>query len=163
MESSNVIPYLAGSLVFYGFSILFSSGLYVTGKTRVLAVVVAVCAAVNVGLNLLLIPPLGKEGAAAATLVTNVLMALVILGVSQRNYRIPFELRRAVGGVAIAAGVIATLISFSGSIATTGLPLRIVAAVGLSFGLFAVLGMTPAHVRAGWGTLLAIFTNRPGR
>ncbi len=163
MESSNVIPYLAGSLVFYGFSILFSSGLYVTGKTRVLAVVVAVCAAVNVGLNLLLIPPLGKEGAAAATLVTNALMALVILGVSQRNYRIPFELRRAVGGVAIAAGVIATLISFSGSIATTGLPLRIVAAVGLSFGLFAVLGMTPAHVRAGWGTVVSIFTHRPGR
>jgi O-antigen/teichoic acid export membrane protein len=163
IESSEVIPYLAGSLVFYGCSILFSSGLYVAGKTRVLAVIVALCAGLNFALNLLLIPPMGKEGAAAATLVTNALMALVILRFSQREYRVPFHLNRTAAGVAVPAVLIAILITKFGSIGGSALPLRILAAIGVSAGLFAIFGMTPADLRKGWGTALSIFTTRPGR
>jgi O-antigen/teichoic acid export membrane protein len=157
IASSRVIPYLAGSLVFYGFSILFSSGLYVAGKTRVLALVVTVCAAVNVGLNLMLIPPLGKEGAAAATLVTNALMAVLVLWFSQHNYRIPFRLGRAALGVLLSAGVVTGLVLFSGAMASVALPLRIAGWFGGSIALFAVFGMTPDHLRAGWDTVLSIF------
>lgn len=163
VESSEVIPYLAGSLVFYGCSILFSSGLYVTGKTKTLAIIVALCAALNFVLNLLLIPPMGKEGAALATLITNGLMALAILRFSQPQYRIPFHVRRTAAGVGVLASLIAVLIARYGSISATGLPLRIVTAAGLGFGLLAIFGISPAELRAGWGTILSIFTTRPGR
>jgi O-antigen/teichoic acid export membrane protein len=156
-DSSVVVPYLAGSLVFYGFSILFSSGLYVTGKTRILAAVVGVCAGLNVGLNFLLIPGFGKEGAAAATLVTNVLMALAILAFSQRSYRIPFRLRQAFAGLVLTAGVIGALAYGFGSVYGVGMLLRAPVAVGLSLGLFAVFGMGPAHVRGAFRTLISIF------
>jgi O-antigen/teichoic acid export membrane protein len=163
MASSGVIPYLAGSLVFYSFSILFSSGLYVAGRTRILAVLVALCAAVNVGLNFLLIPRFGKEGAAAATLATNALMAVAILSFSQRVYRIPFHLGRAAVGVAVSAAAVIGLVAWSGSLAAANLALRIIVAAALSFGLFAIFGMGPGDVRGVWGVVRSIFTTRPGR
>jgi O-antigen/teichoic acid export membrane protein len=105
--SSEVIPYLAGSLVFYGISVVFTSGLYVTGKTRTLAWVVGACAAINVLLNILLIPRAGKQGAAIATLITNAVMAVGVLVLSQARYRIPYRIGRTMAGVGLAAAVIA--------------------------------------------------------
>jgi O-antigen/teichoic acid export membrane protein len=107
MGCSGVVPLLAGSLVFYGLSILYASGLYVAGKTRILAAVVICCSALNVLLNLLLIPALGKEGAASATLVTNLIMAASLLALSGRHYRIPFSLAPAVLSVCVGAAAVA--------------------------------------------------------
>jgi O-antigen/teichoic acid export membrane protein len=157
MGSSVVIPYLAGSLVFYGFSILFSSGLYIAGKTGTLAVVVAASAALNAGLNLVLIPGFGKEGAAAATLMANAVMATAILGFSQRGYRIPFDLRRTAGGLAIAFGLIGILVYLFGSVYATPLPVRLGAAAGLCVCLAAVFRMGPADLRAGLGIIASLF------
>ncbi len=109
MASSSVIPLLSGSLIFYGLSILYASGLYVAGKTRLLAGVVICCSALNIALNSLLIPDLGKEGAALATLVTNFVMALAVLGLSQRHYRIPFSLGPALASICAGAGIIGAL------------------------------------------------------
>jgi O-antigen/teichoic acid export membrane protein len=152
-ESSTVIPYLAGSLVFYGLSILFSSGLYVAGKTGILAVVVAACAGLNAGLNVALIPHMGKVGAAMATLVTNGVMALVILVFSQRHYRIPFRLRITLGGLGLAFGTVAAVTYGFGSLAAAPLALRGVSAVAVSLGLFGVFRVSPADLRHAFHTL----------
>jgi hypothetical protein len=90
-------------------------------------------------------------------------MALVILQFSQREYRVPFHLGRTAAGVAVPAVLIAILIARFGSIGGTALPVRILAAIGVSAGLFAVFGMTPADLRKGWGTALSIFTTHPDR
>lgn len=157
LESSRVIPYLAGSLVFYGFSILFSSGLYVRGKTGILAALVAVCAALNVALNIALIPDLGKEGAAAATLMTNVVMASLILAVAQRHYRIPFYLGRTLAALGIAFGAVLALVYAFGSVYAAPLALRGGIALAVLLCLAAVFGMTPRDFRAAWGILVSIF------
>jgi O-antigen/teichoic acid export membrane protein len=109
LASSSVIPLLAGSLVFYGLSILHASGLYVTGRTRTLAGVVIACSVLNISLNTFLIPVLGKEGAALATLVTNLVMALAVLGLAQRRYAIPFSLGPALASMGAGAAIVGAL------------------------------------------------------
>jgi O-antigen/teichoic acid export membrane protein len=161
LDSYSVIPYLAGSLVFYGFSVLFSSGLYVAGKTKVLAGVVGMCSLINVVLNILLIPRLGKEGAAIATFATNAVMAGVILRFSQAHYRIPFKLRRTLSGIGLAAVAVAALAGYGGSVAETGLTLRVLVAVGVTGGFLGIFGMSPARIREGFKALSSVFRSSP--
>ena len=63
--------------------------------------VAVVGAAVNVGLNLLLIPTYGMEGAAAATVAAYLVLAGGMAWLAQRLYPVPYEWRR----LAIAVGV----------------------------------------------------------
>ena len=158
--SAPVVPILAGSLVFYGFSIVFSSGLYVAGKTRVLAAAVTACAVLNVVLNVLLIPGLGKQGAALATLATNIVMAAALLGLSQRHYRIPFELARTLGATVLAGIVILGLSQLDrGGVPRPGF-VRVAAACVFSLALPRLLGMTWHDVRQGMRTVASFV--RPG-
>jgi O-antigen/teichoic acid export membrane protein len=156
LEASVVMPYLAGSLVFYGFSVLFSSGLYIGGRTGILASVVAACAALNAGLNILLIPRLGMVGAASATLVTNGIMAGLVLGFSQRRYRIPFDLGRTATGLGLSFGPIAALGIGFGSVAAAPLPLRGVVAAAVVICLFPVFGIRPADFRRALRTFTSL-------
>ena len=146
---------MAASLVSYGLSILFASGLYLSGKTRSLAAIVAVCAALNVALNILLIPRMGKQGAALATAVTNLLMAAAVLAASQRAYRIPYRLGRTALAVAAAAATVGGLAwAARGYPALGGWPPRLLATVAVSLALFAVFGLKPADLRNAVRTLL---------
>ncbi|MFC1799640.1 oligosaccharide flippase family protein [Candidatus Eisenbacteria bacterium] len=146
--SSGVIPYLAGSLVFYGFSVIFSSGLYVAGRTRILAGVVTGCAVLNVILNILLIPRMGKEGAAAATFATNVVMALTVLAFSQTGYRIPFKLGRTLSGVLLGVAGVAALARWDASGPGQGMLLRVLVSAGFSVALFGLLGLKGRDLKA---------------
>jgi O-antigen/teichoic acid export membrane protein len=140
--SATVLPLLACSLVFYGLSVVFSSGLYVAGKTRILAAVVLVSACINVGLNVLLIPCLGKQGAALATLVTNLIMMSTLVALAQRRFRIPFRITRTMVSVGLGVGLVGVLEVLRMSLAAparTGL--AILAACGFTLALFGLLGM----------------------
>jgi O-antigen/teichoic acid export membrane protein len=143
-------------LVFYGLSIIFSSGLYVTGKTGHLASVVMASATLNVLLNLILIPRMGKEGAAIATMVTNAVMALTILSIARRSYHIPYRLSRTLAGIGIAVGGVALAGSWAGLGPAADLGLRVAATVAFTPALFATLGMKRGDVRAGIATLMSI-------
>jgi len=150
MASSSVVPLLAGSLLFYGLSILYASGLFVAGKTRVLAGVVICCSVLNIFLNWLLIPVLGKEGAALATLLTNLVMALAVLGLSQRLYRIPFSLGPVFASIGIAAAIVAGLRALTGDMLGGGNAGYAVAATAV-FGvaLAALYRMRPSDLASG--------------
>jgi O-antigen/teichoic acid export membrane protein len=165
LASSTVIPLLAGSLVFYGFSVIFSSGLYVSGRTRILAGVVTGCAGLNVVLNILLIPQMGKEGAAAATLITNVVMALAVLSFSQARYRIPFRLPRTLAGVVLAVAGTAGLARLNGSVWVYAPALRMLSAGIFAVALFAILGLTRGDVKAAFEVAGSILRpgSRPGQ
>jgi O-antigen/teichoic acid export membrane protein len=159
--SAEVMPYLAGSLVFYGFSIIFASGLYATGKTRILAGVVASSAALNVGLNLLLIPEMGKRGAAIATLVTNLVMALAVLAFAQSRYRIPFRLTRSLAAVMIGGVILAVLGGLDVGDLGRGLLVRAAVACGFVLVLLAVLGMNLRDLATGLRMLASLAKPSP--
>lgn len=157
MGAYTVIPFLSGSLVFYGLSILYASGLYVVGRTRVLAGVVACCAAINVVLNLLLIPALGKEGAALATLVTNLVMAAAMLALAGKEYHIPFRIAPAFGSVAIGAALLAGVRWLAGLTPGGANAVYPVAGTLLFLGLLmALYRMSPGHIARGISLLRSL-------
>jgi O-antigen/teichoic acid export membrane protein len=160
--SAGVVPLLAGSLLFYGLSILYSSGLYVAGKTGILAAVVAAASALNVVLNILLIPAAGKEGAAFATLVTNSVMALAMLALSGRYYRIPFSLRPVVSSVAVGAVIIALLRLSSGWVSWGGgAGLALAGAAVFIAAMTALFRMGAGEIAGGARVLRGLMAGRP--
>jgi O-antigen/teichoic acid export membrane protein len=160
--SADVIPLLAGSLLFYGLSIFFASGLYVTGRTRILASIVGACAVLNVVLNIALIPRLGKQGAALATMITNLVMMITVLAFAQARFRIPFRVYPTYWGVLLAGGLVGGLAWFSRLYPVlTGVLPRLAVSCGFSLALFAILGMRPADAVAAFRTLTSIAKSDP--
>jgi O-antigen/teichoic acid export membrane protein len=102
---------VAAGLAAFGVSTITMTGLSITRRTVHVAVAATLVAAVNVGLNLLLIPPWGMMGAAVATLIAYVLLAVLYHLQAQRAYRTHYDLRTvlalsALGGALIPLGAV---------------------------------------------------------
>jgi O-antigen/teichoic acid export membrane protein/glycosyltransferase involved in cell wall biosynthesis len=87
-----IIPLVAAGLVFYGAYSIFATGATLERKTWLLAIYTAVSAAVNIGCNLLLIPPLGSVGSAIATLVAYATLAGMAYVGNQAVHPVRFQL-----------------------------------------------------------------------
>ncbi|GJM44335.1 MAG: polysaccharide biosynthesis protein [Gemmatimonadota bacterium] len=94
--AADVIPLLALATVLYGAAKTFETGLQVAGNTRRLPLFVLFAAVVNAGLNVALIPSFREMGAAGATVITNVLLGVVVLRESNRQFTIPYEVGRVI-------------------------------------------------------------------
>jgi len=110
-DVSIVIGFTAIGVFFQGIYLLTSIGLNITKRTQYYPVATIAAAAVNVGLNVLLIPRLGMVGAAWANGIAYAVQAAVGFVLSQRFYRIGYEwgrIARACGaGIAAYAVAIA--------------------------------------------------------
>ncbi|MFQ5789632.1 MAG: polysaccharide biosynthesis C-terminal domain-containing protein, partial [Acidobacteriota bacterium] len=93
-EAHPVIPVVALAYVLQGLFIFTSIGIGISKKAYYYPILSFSAAAVNVGLNFLLIPRLGMMGAAWSTVAGYGLMAGLGITFSQRHYPIPFEWRR---------------------------------------------------------------------
>lgn len=91
LSGVGVIPVVLLAYVFQGFYTNFIAGIYIREKTGRLPVVTGLGALVNVAANLLLIPRFGILGAAYATLLAYMVMALVLYVFAQRVFPIPYE------------------------------------------------------------------------
>jgi len=87
-----VIPIVALSIMFFGLYNYFTVGISIRRKTWLAVMLTALAAVVNIGLNILLIPLYGSLGAAFATLLGYLLLAIGGYLVNQRLYPIPFEI-----------------------------------------------------------------------
>jgi O-antigen/teichoic acid export membrane protein len=101
-----VIPWLALATCLYAASQVFGTGFQIAGDTRRLPFFVGLAALVNAGLNGLLIPAWREIGAAVATVVTNALLCGLVRRESDRQFPIPFEVRKLLGIVGAAAGIL---------------------------------------------------------
>lgn len=104
-----VIPLIALSYVIYGSYEVLSVGIGLMAKTKYSALIVAIAAIVNLGLNYLLIPDFGMMGAAGATLASYLLLAISSYLVSRRFYTVDYDWGR-VAKIFFAAAIV-----FSGS------------------------------------------------
>ena len=155
-----VIPIVAAGWVFYGAYAMFATGVNVAGRSWLLAVYTTVAAAVNVVVNLLLIPPLGAVGAALATLIAYGALAAMAYAGTRLVHRIPFEVGRFLLAVLVGAAVYAGSDALAGPAgALWAWPLRVgalLACGGLLVGLGRRAGRAPsttrrpAAVRAWW-------------
>ncbi len=91
-SSYSVTPVIALGIMFYGVFGIVSNVLIIEKKTKMLAAIWIVSAAVNVIMNILLIPRIGIMGAAYATLVSYaVLFILAGLETGYFNFRFTFK------------------------------------------------------------------------
>lgn len=100
VAAAPVVTWTAVGVFFYGVYLLTSIGLNITSHTSYYPVSTAVGAAVNVGLNLALVPAYGILGAAWANGAAYAIQSAIAFRFSQRFYPISYErgrIARAVG------------------------------------------------------------------
>jgi O-antigen/teichoic acid export membrane protein len=90
------VPYLAFSYIALGATYLVSLGSGIAKKSRPIAISIFIGALVNIAFNFLLIPILGKEGAAISTLTANLCGATYLYIASQKNFQIPYKPKHAI-------------------------------------------------------------------
>jgi len=108
-------------------------------KTQWNWVIAGMAAGVNVGLNVLLIPPYGMEGAAIATAAAYVALFLGMIVYSQEVYYVPYQWRRV-----LTAASAAVALNILGAALRVPLP----AAIVLVLGYPAVLGVLGFYLPA---------------
>jgi O-antigen/teichoic acid export membrane protein len=89
--AAGVVAWTAIGVFFYGTYLLTSIGLNITKNTRYYPVSTAIGAAVNLAMNLWLIPRYGIIGAAWATAVAYAVQAAIAFVLSQQHYPVSYE------------------------------------------------------------------------
>ena len=87
-----VVPFLALYLAFYHIGLRMGFGIHLAKKTLHFTWISIVTAAVNIGLNFLLVPPYGMIGAATATLACSVVWCGLLVSMSQKYYHVDYDL-----------------------------------------------------------------------
>jgi O-antigen/teichoic acid export membrane protein len=142
-ESSRVVGPLAFAAVALAGYVVVVIGIGRTKRTRFNWVVTGAGAAVNVALNLALIPRYGMMGAAVATIGAYVVMFAGIAWWSQRVYPVPYQWRRVATAVGAALALAAAAKALDLGLALSVLVVLVYPAV------VAVLGFSlPAERRA---------------
>lgn len=93
-EAAEIVPYLASSYVFVGMTIIAALGMYLTGKTKTVAIVNFLVSVLNVVLNFALIPIIGVKGAAVATVISYIVLYKVSYLYSRKFCGFSFEFRK---------------------------------------------------------------------
>ena len=83
-----VIPILAAAMVMAGGISLYAAGVYIHKQTAMLARAVAVAAVLGLALNVLLVPAMGIIGAALCSLLSNAVLAFLMLRAGRRHMAI---------------------------------------------------------------------------
>ena len=89
-EASKVVIFLVPAILFSQMY-MFAPGTGIAKKTFYIMWINVVAAIMNIGLNWLLIPKLGFQGAALATFCSHISVFAIKMSVSQRYYFIPFN------------------------------------------------------------------------
>jgi O-antigen/teichoic acid export membrane protein len=88
----SIVPVVLLGYLFNGMYVNLSAGLYIKEKSIYAPITVGLGALVNVGVNFMLIPVMGMMGAALATLASYFVMTLSIYFITQRFYKISYEI-----------------------------------------------------------------------
>jgi O-antigen/teichoic acid export membrane protein len=107
-EGLYIVPVILLGYLFNGFYVVFSAGVFIEEKTIYAPVVAGLGAITNIAANYLLIPYLSILGAAFATLISYVVMALGYYIVTQKYYHINYDYNKLIR-IAIAVAFIAVV------------------------------------------------------
>ena len=92
LSGLNIVPVVLSGYMFLGMCTIFTAGIFIKEKSIYVPFVTAIGATVNIVLNFWLIPIIGIMGAALATLLAYLVMAFIYFFITQRFYKIDYEL-----------------------------------------------------------------------
>jgi len=93
-HSYRIVPPVALGYIFYGIVYCVAPGVHLKMKTQFLSLFVVLSAVVNILLNFLFVPDFGMMGAAWATAITYLLLAVSTFVFSNHVYPISYEYSR---------------------------------------------------------------------
>ncbi len=120
-EGERVLAPLAFGGMAYAAYIVMAIGVGRTKRTQFNWVITGFAAAVNIALNLILIPPYGIMGAAIATVAAYVVMFLGMTWYAQRVFPTPYQWRRVLTAVGAAVALVLAGRQLGGLAAALGL------------------------------------------
>ena len=91
LPAYKLVPLLVAAQIIFVWAAHWNAGIYISGKTQVLASGAIVLVITTLLINLLLIPPFGAYGAAWATIAAYVVRFFWIYHFAQRYYRIEYQ------------------------------------------------------------------------
>jgi O-antigen/teichoic acid export membrane protein len=141
--ASTVVGPLAFAAVAFGAYIVVAIGVGRARRTQFNWVVTGAAASVNVGLNLVLIPPYGMMGAAVATIAAYATMFAGMSWWAQRIYRVPYQWRRVLTAALAGVGL-----AVLGKLVGGGLPVALTLALVYPLALLPLGFYLPAERRA---------------
>jgi len=108
------IPLIALAYIFFGLYYIVDIGILLKVKTIYYTIITGIGAAVNIGLNLLLIPKYGMMAAAINSTIAYFLLFILMLIISKKFYSVAYEKLRILKIISIGMTIylIGTLISF---------------------------------------------------
>lgn len=92
--ASAVVPFVVLAYLFFQMNYMLTFGIDLTGKTVYYPLLIGSAALLNLVLNILLIPPFGMMGAAAATVLAYAWLPIIDYVVVQRFYPVSYEWAR---------------------------------------------------------------------
>ncbi len=106
-----VLPWVVGGMVLDGMTPMLGAGLFIHRRSTALVSIIMSSAALNIGLNIVLIPLLGVVGSAVATLASYAVVAMLMALVGRRilPVRLPWP---SIGRSALASGVMFAAVFF---------------------------------------------------
>jgi len=104
----SIVPIILAGYLFNGFYFNFSAAIYIKEKSSVVPLLMGAGAATNVAVNFMLIPIFNITGAALATLMSYVVMAVGFYFVSQKHFPVNYEWRK-IGKTFFLLGIVAML------------------------------------------------------
>jgi O-antigen/teichoic acid export membrane protein len=104
-----LIPTLVAGLLIYAVQVFLTAGLVIKKDTRTVAFVLGIAAVLNIGLNCLMLPRMGIQGAAVATLVSYLCSTLLLAKLSFKVLPLKVQVRSLVAYVAAAAAIAFTV------------------------------------------------------
>jgi O-antigen/teichoic acid export membrane protein len=140
-SASRVVGPLSFGAVAFGGYIVVAIGVGRVRRTQFNWVVTGAAAAVNVALNLVLIPPFGMMGAAVATVAAYMTMFAGMSWWTQRVYPVPYQWRRVL--TAVATGIVLVV---AGKLLGAGLALAILLALVYTLALLPLRFYLPAEL-----------------
>lgn len=108
-DASRLLPVLVIGLLIYAVHIFLNAALLIYKKTATMTKLVVYACAINILLNIILIPRIGLQGAAIATLISYLIMVLLMGSVSFRLLPLKISYAGFAGNLAAAAATFAVL------------------------------------------------------
>ncbi len=106
-----IIPVLSLAIFFVNMKEVTVYGLHFAKKTKVIGTIVVITTILNLSLNIALIPVWDIMGAAAATLISQIIYWIAIHFYSQKYFFIPYEMRKI--GILFLVGTILSFLSLA--------------------------------------------------
>ena len=106
LGASTAVSYLAFSYVMIGLGYIAALGPSLAMTTRPIGIAVTCGAVLNLGLSAILVPRMGKEGAALSTLLSQSVVPIYLFYRSQQLYYVPYRFGPMLGTFALSAGLL---------------------------------------------------------